>query len=157
MECRLSVDAELPARLAEIVDLLESLDRSDRIEALISIAGRFREVPERVASRPYPEARRVPACESQAFVWAVEEPDGGLKLHFAVENPQGISAKALAVILDEGLSGEPPGILASIPTDLVERIFGRELSLGKSMGLSGMVQAVRREAMARRAAASGVG
>ncbi len=152
----MSAEAPLPGRLAEIVEGLESLDRSDRIDALISIAGRFREVPESVASRPFPETHRVPACESQAFVWMEDEPAGGLKLHFAVENPQGISAKALAVILDEGLSGERPEALAELPGELVERIFGRELSLGKTMGLSGMVQAVRREAKARRGAATGV-
>lgn len=141
--------APLPPRLAETVELLEALERGERIDALISIAGRFRDVPERVARRPFAEARRVPACESEAFVFVEERGDGTLDYHFAVENPQGISAKALAVLLAEGLSGAPLELVAAVPAELVERIFGRELSMGKSMGLAGMVQMARREASRR--------
>src|SRR5687768_2835195 len=100
--------AALPEKLGEIVDTLALVpDRADRIQLLIDIAERFREVPPRIAVRPFPEENKVPACESQAYVWAERRADGGLDFHFAVENPQGISAKALAVILDEGLSGAP--------------------------------------------------
>jgi hypothetical protein len=41
------------------------------------------------------------------------------------------------------------------PTSAVEAIFGRELSLGKQLGLSGMLQAVQREARSRLAGAGG--
>jgi len=135
--------APLPEKLEELVDLLGMLpDRAERIQTLIDIAGRFREVPSEIARRPFPEEHRVPACESEAFVWAQERPDGRLDFHFAVENPQGISAKAMAVILGETLSGEPLEPVASLPVDVVYRVFGRELSMGKSMGLMGMVSMV---------------
>ncbi len=132
-----------PPKLAELVETLALLpDRTDRIDLLISIADRFREVPEHVARRPFPEDRKVPACESEAYLWAEKTADGGLKLHFAVENPQGISAKAMAVILGECLSGVPPEEIAALPGDVVYEIFGRELSMGKTMGLMGMVSMV---------------
>ena len=138
--------ASLPPRLAETVELLSMLpDRNERIQMLISVADRFREVPERIARRPFPEDHKVPACESEAYVWAEPLPEGAFKFHFAVENPQGISAKALAVILDETLSGEPPAEVARIPGDVVYDIFGRELSMGKSMGLMGMVSKLQAE------------
>lgn len=124
-------------------DLLETLDmmpdRSERIQLLIETAGRFRDVSPDVATRPFDESHRVPGCESEAFVW--RRPGG---FEFAVENPQGISAKALAVILQEGLEGSSTEEIASVPDDVVYRIFGRELSMGKSMGLMGMVQMVKR-------------
>jgi cysteine desulfuration protein SufE len=82
----------------------------------------------------------VPQCESEAFAWATPRPDGTLDFHFAVENPQGISAKALAVILSEGLSGEPPAVVTGVSSDLVYAVFGRELSMGKNLGLLGMLQ-----------------
>ena len=69
-----------------------------------------------------------------------------------MENPQGISAKSLAVILDEGLSGQPLDQVAAVPQDLVYRVFGRELSMGKSMGLMGMVSMVTALARKHRAA-----
>jgi cysteine desulfuration protein SufE len=64
-----------------------------------------------------------------------------------VENPQGISAMALAEILRGSLSGAPLEEVAAVPADVVYRIFGRELSMGKSMGLMGMVNMVRAAAL----------
>ncbi len=132
--------------LDDVATLLAALDRSGRIEALIGLAEGYREVPGRLARRPYPEANKVPACESQAFVFAEPRADGTLDFHFAVENPQGISAKALAAILARTLSGAPLAAVARLPVEVVETLFGRELSLGKSLGLSGMLLAVQREA-----------
>jgi len=110
---------------------------------LIGIAERFRPVPPTVATRPFREAHRVPDCESEAFVFAEERPDRTLNFHFAVENPQGISAMATAVILDETCSGAPPNEVAAVPSDVVYAVFGNELSMGKSMGLMSMVAMVR--------------
>ncbi|MBV8199119.1 MAG: SufE family protein [Acidobacteria bacterium] len=134
---------QLPVKLEETLELLDLVpDRAERIQLLIDIADRFEEVPPRLARRPFSDDHLVPACESQAYVWGEERRDGTLDFHFAVENPQGISAKSLAVILDEGLSGEPLEQVAAVPQDLVYRVFGRELSMGKSMGLMGMVAMV---------------
>lgn len=135
----------LPDRLERLVATLEGLDRSDRIEMLIEIADQFKPVPARIAQRPYPVERRVPGCESEAYVWSEASPEGTLTYYFAVENPQGISAKALAAILAESLSGAPPDVVATMPADVVYRIFGNELSMGKSLGLMGMVNMVREE------------
>ena len=133
----------LPERLETWLATMESLDRPDRIQMLIDLAGRFPLVPPRIAQRPYPAECRVPGCESEAYVWAEPKPDGTLTYYFAVENPQGISAMALAAILGNTLSGVPPEKVAAIPADVVFRIFGRELSMGKSLGLMGMVNMVR--------------
>ncbi|MDP9119782.1 MAG: SufE family protein [Acidobacteriota bacterium] len=135
---------ELPEKLAATLALIESVgDRAERIDLLIDIANRFAEVPPRIAHRPFPPAHQVPACESEAYVWGEDLADGVLGFHFAVENPQGISAKALAVILGEGLSGQPLEQVLAVPNDLVYRVFGNELSMGKSMGLMGMVTLVK--------------
>lgn len=140
-------EAPLPEKLSETIDLLQMLpDRSDRIQFLIDVSKRFEEVPPEVATRPFPEENRVPACESEAFVWAVPRPDGTLEYHFAVENPQGISAMAMAVLLGESLSGRPPEEVARVPQSIVYDVFGRELSMGKSMGLMGMVAMVAQKA-----------
>jgi cysteine desulfuration protein SufE len=139
----------LPAALAELLQDLEHADRSYRTEILIDYADQFREVPPEVARRPYPDRSRAPRCESEAYVFATEREDGTLKFWFAVENPQGISAKAWATILDESLSGQPLDVVASLPQDVIFRIFGRELSMGKGQGLIGMLELVQHEARAR--------
>ena len=103
----------------------------------------FKEVPAAVATRPFPKSHNVPECESEAYVWAIRNPDGTVKLHFAVENPSGVSAKALAAILDRTLSGLTPEEIAQIDASIVEKLFRQNISMGKGMGLMSMVEAVR--------------
>jgi cysteine desulfuration protein SufE len=142
----------LPAKLQDVLDLFATFDDpSDRTDLLLSYADQYREVPPEVATRPFGRDHLVPHCESEAYVWAVRMPDGTLKLHFAVENPSGISAKALAAILDRSLSGLPAANVAEVTPDVVEAIFRQNISMGKGMGLMSMVQAVRSLAKAAQA------
>ena len=139
----------LPDRLEELIETFEMFDPSDRTGMLLSYADQFKEVPPAIATRPFPKSHQVPQCESDAYVWALKRPDGNLQLYFAVENPSGVSAKALASILDKTLSGLPPSQIANVGCDIVERIFRQNISMGKGMGLMAMVQAV--QALARAA------
>ena len=145
----MSEQPALPAPLADVVADFEFVDRSLRAEMLIEYADRFEEVPAAVATRPYPERNRAPRCESEAYVFATDRPDGTLKLWFAVENPQGLSAKAWGTILDDTLSGQPLELVARVPQDVIFRIFGRDLSMGKGQGLVGMLEVVQHEARRR--------
>ena len=129
-------------KLQQLVDAFQMFDPSDRTSMLLSYADQFREVPPAIATRPFPKSHQVPQCESDAYVWAQKMPDGTLKLYFAVENPAGVSARALAAILDKTLSGLPASEIASVRPDIVEKIFRQNISMGKGMGLMSMVQAV---------------
>ena len=156
----MSDDPALPPPLADVVADYASVDRGLRAELLIECADRFEEVPPGVARRPFPESARAPRCESEAYVFAVDRADGTLDFHFAVENPQGISAKAWAVILRETLSAQPLERVAVVPPEVLYRIFGRDLSMGKGQGMLGMLELVQHEARrrldARRRAAQGL-
>jgi len=138
-----------PAKLRELVAELEPLPRDQRMEELIDWADRFVPVDPGIATRPYPEIHRAPRCESDAYVFATDREDGTLQLHFAVENPQGLSAKAWAMILNDVASGAPLEEVAAIDPDAIWRIFGRDLSMGKGQGLIGMLELVQREARKR--------
>ena len=139
----------MPDKLQQLVDTFQMFDPADRTSMLLSYADQFKEVPPSIASRPFPKSHQIPQCESDAYAWAQKMPDGTLKLYFAVENPSGVSAKALAAILDKTLSGLPAREIATITPDIVERIFRQNISMGKGMGLMSMVDAVR--ALARAA------
>ena len=139
-----------PPSLQKLLDTFALFpDPADRTGLLLSYADRFTPVPPDVATRPYDHAHQVPECESEAYVWAVKKPDGTLKLYFAVENPSGVSAKALAAILDKTLSGLTPEEIEKISPAIVEQIFRQNISMGKGLGLMAMVNAVR--ALAARA------
>ena len=144
------------SKLQALLDLFaEYAGPSERTELLLSYADKFKDVPASVATRPFDQSALVPHCESEAYVWAVPNADGTLKLHFAVENPSGISAKALAAILDRTLSGLPAAEIAKVDPEIVEKIFRQNISMGKGMGLMSMVQRVQQ--LAKRAAQAGAG
>lgn len=144
--------AEIPLKLADVLADFELItDRNERADYLIDIADRFKnvKVPPEIATLPYDEARRVPACESEAFVWPVEQEDGTLRFYFDVLNPQGLSAMAMAVILDETCSSAPLAQVAAVQPDVVFKLFGKEISMGKGQGLMGIVGMVQYEAKKR--------
>jgi cysteine desulfuration protein SufE len=131
-------------KLQDVLDTFAMFsDPADRTNLLLSYADQFREVPPEVATRPFDPQHLVPHCESEAYVWANRRPDGTLKLYFAVENPSGVSARALAAILDRSLSGLPAAEIATVSPDIVDGIFRQNISMGKGLGLMSMVQAVR--------------
>src|SRR6476620_1807373 len=133
----------MPEKLQQLTDMFQTFDPADRTDLLLSYADQFKEVPPEIATRPFAKSHQIPQCESDAYVWANRYDDGTMKLYFAVENPSGISAKALAAILDKTLSGLPASEIAQITPDIVEQIFRQNISMGKGMGLMSMVQAVR--------------
>ena len=141
-----------PGRLPEILETLAlATDPMLRSEMLLDYAARLREVPPDVARRPFSSVNRIPACESDAYLWAVLAPDRTLTLHFAVESPSGVSAKALATILATALSGLPPEQVAAVTPDIVSDVFRANISMGKGVGLMSMVRAV--QTVARQAVA----
>jgi cysteine desulfuration protein SufE len=125
--------------------------RSERQEYLIQLADQFSDVkvPSDIASKPYDESHRVPACESDAFVWTKENADGTLNYYFDVLNPQGLSAMAMAVILGKAVNGAPLEKVAALQPDIVFNFFGKDVSMGKGQGLMSIVNLVAYEAKRR--------
>ena len=136
--------ADYPEKLQALLDVFAGVtDTHERTQLLLDYAKRFKEVPSDVATRPFGKDHLVPHCESEAYVWVVPNGDGTLALHFAVENPSGVSAKALAAILQRTLSGLPAADIARVDPEIVERVFRQNISMGKGMGLMSMVAAVQ--------------
>ena len=142
-------ESALPQKLADVVADFQFVDRGMRAEMLIEYADRFVEVPASIATRPFPEASRAPRCESDAYVFPVDQPDGTMHFYFAVENPQGLSAKAWAVVLEETCSDTPLEQVVRVPQDVIFELYGRNLSMGKGQGLIGMLDMVQHAAKQR--------
>ena len=135
-----------PERLQDFLETLSLFNNyTDRVSFLIEYAERFKRVPADIATTPYPHEHRVEFCESGAFVWTQKQPDNTFKFYFDVENPQGVSAMALSQIFDDTLSGEKAEDILGIPDDIVYNIFGQNLSMGKNLGLTGILLAMKRD------------
>jgi cysteine desulfuration protein SufE len=137
--------ADYPQKLQETLEDFSFItNRQERQQYLIQLADQFSnvKVPARIATQPYDESHRVPACESDAFVWWEENGDGTLNYYFDVLNPQGLSAMAMAVILGEACNGAPLEQVAALNPEIVFDFFGKTISMGKGQGLMGIVNMV---------------
>jgi len=133
-----------PARLKTFLESLNQYtDNSDRINLLIDYAEKFVPVPETIAVKPYAPENKIEYCESGAYAWTIKQPDNTFKFYFDIENPYGISAKATAKILDDTLSGETAENILKVPDDIIYQIFGQSLSMGKNLGLIGLILAIK--------------
>lgn len=141
----MSTGNSIPEKLQEIIEVFDfTPDRNERYQLLIDFADRFKPVKESIAARPFPESHRVPSCESQAFVFAEERADGLLNFHFAVENPNGISAKAVSAIMQDVASGAPLDEILAIEPDIIFKFFNRDqLGMARSEGLRGIIKFVK--------------
>lgn len=136
--------AKCPPRLREALIDLESIDdRELRFDLLLEYSDRFVEVSPAIAARPYDRAKLVPGCESEVYLWVTRDDRGLFVPHFAVENPQGLSAKALATLLQETLAGATTDEIAAVPDTIVQVIFGGTVSMGKGHGLMSMVRTLK--------------
>ena len=134
-------------KLHEEIEWLRQMDDQEtRAEYLLELAARFTPPDPARISAPYPEANRIPGCESGVFLFCNENSQGGTEFFYAIENPHGISAKALAVLLTENLSGANAEDFRKLNPDMVRDVFGAALSLGKDQGLRNMILATRRGA-----------
>ena len=136
---------QTPPKLKErLEDFSFITDRRDRQEYLIQIADEFSKVrvPGSVAEQPYDENHRVKECESDAYVWWVDNEDGTLQYYFDVLNPQGLSAMAVSVIIEEASSGIPLEQVANIDASIIFDFFGKDVSMGKGQGLMGIIRMV---------------
>lgn len=132
--------------LNDIVETINSLpDQQERINYLIEFAEEFKSVPAEIAEKPYPVEKRVEYCESEAYVWVNKTEDENYNLYFAIENPSGVSAKALCAILQQTLNGKSREEILSVNTDLVLKLFGNQLSMGKNLGLTGIIQSIHKQ------------
>jgi len=135
--------APVPPKLQEILSDFEMISASDRPMYLIDYSDRFESVPAHLAQKPYPEENHVKECESDAYVFYEPREDGTLDFHFAVNNPQGVSARAFSKILQDTLSGQPAEVINAVPGTIVNDLFGRGISMGKGMGMQGILNMVK--------------
>ena len=135
-----------PPKLKEFLENISTIkDETQKIELLVDYADKYKNPAQEIKQPPYPAFCKVPFCESGVYVFTVIQDDNTPKFYFIIENPQGISAKALAVILDRTLSGQPPEQILKVDPGIVYQIFGEHLSMGKNLGLTGMVFTLQSE------------
>ena len=134
-----------PPKIQEFLDLLSQVsDRAEKIQILIDLSKSY--IPAD-REKPYPEVNRVKGCESEVFTWVKLSDQGLLEIEIVVENPQGLSAMALGALLKDSLHHQSPLLAKQLDDEIVFALFGKELSMGKTMGLTNLVQQVKAQSL----------
>lgn len=111
--------ADMPARLAEIVDDFASAPRDLVLEMLLEYADVIPVLPEGTVEREGME--QVPECQTSFFLRAKVTPHGTVATIFDCP-PEAPTTRAFAGILAEGLALASPEEVLAVPDDLYQRM-----------------------------------
>ncbi|WFE50981.1 SufE family protein [Micromonospora sp. WMMD1155] len=111
--------ADMPARLAEIVDEFAAAPRDLVLEMLLEYADVIPVLPEGTVEREGME--QVPECQTSFFLRAKVTPEGTVTTIFDCP-PEAPTTRAFAGILAEGLAGSSAEQVLAVPDDLYQRM-----------------------------------
>ncbi|MGC4810203.1 SufE family protein [Micromonospora sp. DT228] len=111
--------ADMPARLAEIVDEFAAAPRDLVLEMLLEYADVIPVLPEGAVEREGME--QVPECQTSFFLRAKVTPGGTVATIFDCP-PEAPTTRAFAGILAEGLALASPEEVLAVPDDLYQRM-----------------------------------
>lgn len=143
----------LPPTIAKVLDRFRSMEREEKMQALVSYARKLEPLPERFAAldrAPY----TVPECQTRVDLFP-ELRDGKLHFYADVDVRQSPTIAAFLAITFSAVNDQPPRTTLDIPGDFVhETMSGLGLS-ARETGLNAMVARLKRNARAALDAGAG--
>ena len=131
----------------KLIRRFQAADRNLRLEALLDASRKLPDLPESLRDDRERKTHRVTECQTPVFLWLDREGDR-LRIHADVprESP---TVRGFVSLLVRELDGEPIGVAAALPADLLH-LLGLDEALGmmRTQGLSAVVQRIRRAAAA---------
>ncbi|KAB1949345.1 SufE family protein [Micromonospora sp. ALFpr18c] len=110
--------ADMPARLAEIVDEFAAAPRDLVLEMLLEYADVIPPLPDGAAREGM---EQVPECQTAFFLRARVTPEGTVETLFDCP-PEAPTTRAFAGILADGLAGASAEEVLAVPDDLYQRM-----------------------------------
>ncbi|MDF1598020.1 MAG: SufE family protein [Acidimicrobiia bacterium] len=133
----------LPIRLQRIVELFRSAPKDIRIQALLDYSQRVPPLPPRLADDPGLE--QVHECQTRFFMATELSDDGTVQIYFDCP-PESPTVRGYAGILLEGLNGESPDAILSVPDDFYRGIGLEEVVTPQRLrGMGAIVARLKRQ------------
>jgi len=135
--------ADLPTRLAEVVEEFGALSEPDRLQLLLEFSRELPDLPARLATD---RARMEPVPECQAPVFLTVELDGRT-VHLFFDAPrESPTTRGFAGVLHQGLDGATVEEVLSVPEDVPHRLgLDRAVSPLRLRGMDGMLARIKRQ------------
>jgi cysteine desulfuration protein SufE len=114
-----ALPANIPPRLAEIIDDFELSEGREKLELLLEYSERMPPLSEaQQAARA--DFEEVPECMTPVYVYA-EIQDGRIQFSFDIP-PESPTVRGFAAILAEGLEGATPQQVLAVPSDFYRQM-----------------------------------
>ncbi|MDR5700417.1 SufE family protein [Agromyces aerolatus] len=145
-----TMDATLPARLAETREDFLALAVRDRLQLLLDFANELPELPEHLSDHP-DLLERVEECQSPVYIFV--ELDGDVVHLHATAPAESPTTRGFASILVQGLDGLSVDEVLALPADYPQSLgLGEAVSPLRVRGMTGMLARITRQVRERAAA-----
>jgi cysteine desulfuration protein SufE len=135
--------ADMPAKLAEIVEEFASAPRDLVLDMLLEFSDAIPALPAEMAEHAGMEP--VPECQTSFFLKATVADDGVVTTYFDCP-PEAPTTRAFAGILAEGLDGATAVEVLAVPNDLYNRMgLGNAISPLRVRGGSAILARLQRQ------------
>jgi len=136
--------APLPPTIAKVLDRFGAMGREEKMQALVSYAKRLEPLPERFRDLDR-AAFTVPECQTRVDLFP-ELRDGRLHFYVDIDARQSPTIAAFLGILFGAVNDQPPAVTLAIPDDFVPRMMEGIGLHTREVGLTAMVQRLKRHA-----------
>ena len=143
---------QIPPSVERVLRLFRSMSREEKMQTLVSYAKKLEPLPERFRDLDR-AAFTVPECMTRVDLFP-EVQDGNLYFYADLNTRQSPTIAAFLAILFSAVNGQPPDTTLAIPSDFVRTVM-ESLGLGtREVGLTAIVQRLKRHAREAQAAAA---
>jgi cysteine desulfuration protein SufE len=133
---------DLPTRLARIVDLFRSAPKDIRTHALLDYSQRVPPLPPHLDGSAM---EQVHECQTRFFLATELDAGGGVQIYFDCP-PESPTVRGYAGILLEGLNGESPEAILSVPDDFYRGIGLEEVVTPQRLrGMGAIIARLKRQ------------
>jgi cysteine desulfuration protein SufE len=143
--------AALPPSISRVLRYFQSLGREEKMQALVGYSKRLESVPERFRDLDR-GAFTVPECQTHVDLFP-EFGDGKMHFYADLNVRQSPTIAAFLAILFSAINDQPPSTALAIPDDFVRQVMEGIGLAGREVGLTAMLQRIKRFAQAAAAAA----
>ena len=141
---------QLPAPVARVLNYFQSLDRDEKMQALVSYSRKLEPLPERLQNVDRGNFT-VPECQTRVDLFP-EYHDGKMHFYADLNVRQSPTIAAFLAILFQAINGQPPDTTLAIPDDFVRRVMDGIGLAGREVGLNAMLARIKRYAQLAAAA-----
>ena len=139
-------DAELPPRLAELVEEFGEVGPKDRLQLLLELSEELPALPDRYSGRE--DMEQVHECQTPLFL-AVEVDEKRTVHLFFEAPPEAPTTRGFASIMYTGLDGESTDTVLGVPNDFYLRLgLAEAVSPLRLRGMAAMLARIKNQVRA---------